>query len=100
MEKAMRDATLGRYEADPEKIGAKASRPVPNSHDGRRFGKVKPKKKKGEMEYRWIDGKKVKVRKGTTKILVEFKAQAAKEDWNGGSSGRVIRKSQRLNARR
>jgi hypothetical protein len=98
LEKAMKKATLGRYAADPDKIGA--MRPVPNSHDGRRFGKVKEKKKKGEMESRWIDGKRVKVRKGTTKILVEFKAQSVKEDWNGGSSGRVIRKSQRLNARR
>ena len=98
IDKAMRKATLGRYEANPEKDTL--SRPVPNTHDGRRFGKFKAKKKKGEMEYRWLDGKQIKVRKGTTKILVESKAQSAKEEWNGGSSGRVIRKSQRLHARR
>ena len=100
LEKAMRKSTLTRYDMDPEKYNAKLSRPVPNSHDGRRFGKLKSQKKKGEMEHRWVDGKQVKVRKGSTKILVESRAQASKQEWDGGSTGRVIRKSQRLNARR
>ena len=100
LEKAMKQATLERYEPDPEKIEAAPSRPVPNSHDRRRFGKHKPKKKKGETEVRWVDGKKINVRRGQTKIMVTYKSLSGKEEWNGGSSGRVIRKSQRLHARR
>ena len=70
--------------------GLKGCRPVPNTHDGRRLGKVQ-KKIKGEKETRWVDGMQMRVRKGTKKITVDKN----KEEWDGGSRGKVTTKGKR-----
>ena len=59
----------------------KVSRAVYNTHDGRKLTGRK-KKTKGEKEVRWVDGKKVVLRKGQKKILVPLHGE--KEDWDGG----------------
>ena len=69
----------------------KGCRPVPNTHDGRRLTKFK-KKIKGEQEVRYVDGKQIRVKKGTTKILVENKTLP---DWDGGSRGKTKSKGKR-----
>jgi len=69
----------------------KGCRPVPNTHDGRRLTKVK-KKIKGEQEVRYVDGKQIRVRKGTKKIVVENKTLP---DWDGGSRGKTKSKGKR-----
>ena len=76
-------------------------RPVPNTHDGRRLVSKKKsdaakRRGKGETEVRYVDGVQIRVKKGQKKIVVE----STKEEWNGGSKGRVVRKSQAFNARR
>ena len=70
--------------------GLKGCRPVPNTHDGRRLDKVQ-KKIKGEKETRWVDGMQMRVRKGTKKITVDQN----KEEWDGGSRGKVTTKGKR-----
>ena len=89
---AERKKTLARY---TNANSSTTHRPVPNTHDGRRLFKKKTKIK-GEKETRYVDGIQIKVRKGQKKIVVTNN----KEEWNGGSTGKVIRKSQAFNARR
>ena len=82
-------ATLGRYEAIEKDT---LSRPVPNTHDGR-LREFKAKKKKGEMEYRWLDGKQIKVGRGPRKFLLKV-GTVGKGGVERRLLGRVIRKSQ------
>ena len=77
---------------DETKYNTKVSRAVYNTHDGRKLTGRK-KKTKGEKEVRWVDGKKVVLRKGQKKILVPLHGE--KEDWDGGSRGKVKSKGKR-----
>lgn len=49
-----------------------------------------------ETTYRWLDGQRVKMSNGREKFVVEDLSK----DWDGGSRGKVVTKSQRLNPRR